>query len=99
MERNRRQIMEWISVKDKLPEVDEQVLVYAHGVSYNSGAYSTISIECLTNWEAWNEIGVSWSCYLTCNEEVTHWMPLPTIPLMSLKDIDGTLAGHAHFVP
>ena len=75
----------WISVKDKLPEPEQDVLVIAHGWSGRLlyiGSYQRMEAE--TSWLAgvtskasdWSLWG--WS-YLR-EPEVTHWMPLPDPP-------------------
>lgn len=68
-------IPKWISVKDRLPEDDVNVIVYA--VS-NDGGY-TIALTFHThtlyglNIEGWAS---PW-LYFTRNYTITHWMPLP----------------------
>ncbi len=61
--------MEWISVKDRLPEDGVQVLQYnpngwrtVAGFILQSGAPKGVSIDCLRS-------------------NATHWMPLPEPPL------------------
>lgn len=68
--------MEWISVKERLPEVlrnwSSEFVIVCHGNSFN------------------DKMGV-WMCYMNENEDffdnegqrfegVTHWMPLPEPP-------------------
>ena len=57
--------MEWISVKDRLPNQDDSVLCYSNGycdvVIYHDGL-----------WDA-DRNGY--------RENVTHWMPLPPKPI------------------
>lgn len=74
--------MDWISVKDKLPQLDEEVLVYVNGVSHNSGNYETVSLSYLTQYygENFEAEGIEWSCKMSCLETVTHWIPLPPPP-------------------
>ena len=43
-------MMKWISVKDRLPPLDEDVLVFVSGFSYNSGPYQTICISNLNTY-------------------------------------------------
>ncbi len=67
--------MEWISIKDKLPELDIEVLIFLNPnpIKYPKGIF--IAYRGLVNGH--------W-----CNEEikegefinVTHWMPLPAPP-------------------
>lgn len=56
--------MQWISVKDRLPEIGQQILIYdKYGIELGS-LYDTDSF-----------CGNS-----RYNEKVTHWMPLPQSP-------------------
>lgn len=77
--------MRWISVGERLPEKDQEVLLIAHGWESQS-----MYIGCLHNEEA----ETSWLTGITSKEsewsisgwsylrapEVTHWMPLPEPP-------------------
>lgn len=77
--------MGWISVRDKLPEPEQDVLVIAHGWSNRLlyiGSYQRVEAETswltgvtskASDWSLWG-----WS-YLR-EPEVTHWMPLPDPP-------------------
>lgn len=74
---------EWISVKDRLPDIGERVLVCA--VSKNSGAPLTIITEMSdTNWlDNRLKIELYWMPpfqYFLSNYEIIHWMPLPEPP-------------------
>lgn len=71
---------EWVSVKDRLPDVFDEVLVYFNGF---------ISI-------AWREtekrkngiVGWHWDSQMSYPESliyVTHWMPLPEPPTKQTK--------------
>jgi len=66
--------LEWISVADRLPEIQEPVLVFLP-------KYGTPNIQ--TMWLAdWSD-GTLWFCvhFTTKNlDEVTHWHPLPKPP-------------------
>lgn len=81
----------WISVKDKLPEPEQDVLVIAHGWSGRLlyiGSYQRMEAE--TSWltgvtskaSEWSLWG--WS-YLR-EPEVTHWVPLPEPPMSAIMD-------------
>lgn len=59
-------IAEWISVRDKLPAIDEIVIVWKSSKGF---ALSRTAV-C-----QFNKYGFEMSC-------VTHWMPLPSIPIM-----------------
>ncbi len=81
----------WISVKDKLPEPEQDVLVIAHGWSDRLlyiGSYQRMEAETswltgvtskASDWSLWG-----WS-YLR-EPEVTHWMPLPEPPMSARMD-------------
>lgn len=81
----------WISVKDKLPEPEQDVLVIAHGWSGRLlyiGSYQRMEAETswltgvtskASDWSLWG-----WS-YLR-EPEVTHWMPLPEPPMSAKMD-------------
>ena len=72
--------MEWISVKDRLPDLDAEVLVYVNGNSFNNGPYSDIGISYLTKYYGDRYEGWDWSCTMSNQEVVTHWMLLPEPP-------------------
>lgn len=64
--------MEWISVKDKMPRINEVVLVYDKFIEDVSTGYIS---EFLGDRVVWIiDYGQSIS------DEVTHWMPLPEPP-------------------
>lgn len=61
----------WISVEDKLPELNKEVLVaWTDGVI---GFASRIKSECKE--ERWN-----WDIAALFDETITHWQPLPEPP-------------------
>lgn len=74
---------EWISVKDRLPDPDEKVIVYN---AENEGTFFARRIE--SDFECWDAVTrefVNWRWIpygYTCItlESVTHWMPLPKPP-------------------
>lgn len=73
--------MEWISVKDKLPEKDGWYLVYAPGYWGNNRifglsnfAYSKFEKKFKAKW------GIERGCSSIPCACVTHWMPLPEPP-------------------
>lgn len=57
---------EWISVKDRLPEAEERVLVYSYEDGINFGYF----------------LGYEDGFFIDCvyPNESTHWMPLPEPP-------------------
>lgn len=76
---------EWISVKDRLPEHDQNVLIFAEGKSdYNFGD-TVIEISHIGNQKFFHDSPDNWCWiapwqYFTTNYEITHWMPLPQPP-------------------
>ena len=65
---------DWISVKDKLPKVDERVLCARTQTSMGGTKYITASVGC-----RWNDLDTKFSCSMDW-VTVTHWMPLPKDP-------------------
>ncbi len=75
--------MEWISVKDRLPESDEEVLVYNPRDGINLGEFDSEEVRgyyekdgsyFITN-SGW-DVQYEWAPH----ENPTHWMPLPQPP-------------------
>ena len=60
-------MLEWISVKDKLPPNSDKVLAITHG----------LTDICRYEIERWFSL-----CFnqIITNGAVTHWMPLPDLP-------------------
>lgn len=58
---------QWISVKDRLPEPFEEVLVY---VNFKDLKFNDIKI-------SYRGLCGIWSTY---DKYITHWMPLPDAP-------------------
>lgn len=56
----------WISVKDRLPELYVDVLIFTKG--------GTIAVDCLERIMSWGED------FYNYEQNVTHWMPLPKPP-------------------
>lgn len=61
--------MEWISVKDRLPEIRKDYLV--------TDGCACMVAEFMIKSQEWNFFGISW----WSNGDVTHWMPLPNYTL------------------
>jgi len=73
--------MQWISVKDRLPEDDLYVLVYFGKKPWlNFWTTDNRAIGCRNNAE--NRDISEWCVYkdTPTHDEVTHWMPLPQPP-------------------
>jgi hypothetical protein len=60
--------MEWISVKDRLPEYQCCVLVFAGGLQYVGRHFGD-------EWRYWSPMAQG-----GVDVEPTHWMPLPQPP-------------------
>lgn len=71
-------VQKWISVEDRLPEDDVDVIVYA--VSNNGGYTIAVTFHTHTlyglNIEGWAS---PWQ-YFTSHYTITHWMPMPEPP-------------------
>ena len=61
---------EWVSVKDRLPKIGEEVLVFS-GKSIDVYAFNVMCGENIWEDERWR-----W-CYV---EDIDYWMPLPEPP-------------------
>jgi hypothetical protein len=75
----------WISVEDRLPPTDQNVLIYAIGKEDGFIGQSEIAISSRfiqkvfpssPGHERWSS---PWQYFLT-DYEITHWMPLPEPP-------------------
>jgi hypothetical protein len=66
--------MEWISVKDRLPQNRDVVLVYTVGLSGLNGVQLARHLEDMPASIFWHGILMGAGC------GVTHWMPLPDPP-------------------
>jgi hypothetical protein len=73
--------MKWISVKDRLPEVLDEVWVWVqfHATDDASGDIS------------WLDSDGIWAMGSAKNYEVTHWMPLPVPPNYDEEEDDESL--------
>lgn len=66
--------MEWISVKDRLPEKGIDVLIYSKGRIFHA------FWDCMSSLSGdWYDIQNNWII-----EDVTHWMALPLPPKESI---------------
>ena len=66
--------MEWISVKDRLPEAFQEVIVCRE----SRQAKTTVIVE-----QGQLTVNGWWKVYGTRTKAVTHWMPLPEPPEVS----------------
>ena len=62
--------MEWISVKDRLPDIDNEYIVALDFLEVKSTTMNFMSMP--SKWYTMSSIDVS--------KRVTHWMPLPEPP-------------------
>ncbi len=60
-------VQEWISVKDRLPEDNKEVLIYC-GSYHELGWYESDN-------KSWRSDFLG-----CCTDDITHWMPLPQPP-------------------
>lgn len=76
--------MNWISVEERLPQVNERVLVLFNGKTIEFSAYETQD-ERIAEWleeetgplPEWIPRGDHW---IWGDNKITHWMPLPEPP-------------------
>lgn len=66
----------WISVKDRLPSLHDDVLMYFKDDDNMAVGYLDDVDEDRTMWSAYSDGGY----YTDCDYEPTHWMPLPEAP-------------------
>ena len=81
----REQNGDWISVKERLPELGVSVLV-AFKVKYRFGSTTAVETAMLQNF---GFCGGGYDNFRTaeiCETEVTHWMPLPKPPKEGTND-------------
>ena len=69
----------WISVEDRLPSVDEKVIVFAIG-KYDGFIGDTVyAMSMILDRPSGKRWAVPWQ-YFDVDYEITHWMPLPEPP-------------------
>lgn len=64
---------QWISVKDRLPEKEQKVLVFYKAIGEKNRIHNDVIA---TNWRKSNGDFIPFRDY-----EITHWMPLPDPPV------------------
>ena len=65
------QVPRWIGVDERMPEEDEDVLVYIH--NYQNETFVDVGY--------YKSLSKKWACYAsTAQDDITHWMPLPEPP-------------------
>ena len=75
-------VQEWISVKDRLPEMTVDVLLYFPIEKNMAVGFLCDVDEDRTMWCAYTDDGF----YTSCDYEPTHWMPLPQPPKEERKE-------------
>ena len=73
-------MMEWINVNDRLPEPDIDVLVYIINKHCDGTDYESIEVSSYVTEYGRDCVSFEWVGKITCNDKVTHWMPLPNPP-------------------
>lgn len=69
----------WISVKDRLPNTGEKVIVFAIGKYDGFIGDTTYAISMMIDRPSGKRWAVPWQ-YFDVDYEITHWMPLPEPP-------------------
>lgn len=76
-------VRRWIPVTERLPEVGEDVLIYAVGKSDDFSSVIAITDRIIFRLFPSSEGVETWSSpwqYFMTDYEITHWMPLPAPP-------------------
>ena len=80
----KRERMEWISIKDELPEIEEFVLLFDDWQSSSGEKYKDVRVGYLDSFTTMKSSqGIDRSCVWGGTEfafNITHWMPLPEPP-------------------
>ena len=73
--------MEWISVKDRLPDFEKEVLIFYPWQGQSGVKYETISVASLEDMTTGkNHLSTHWTDGEHHTVNPTHWMPLPEPP-------------------
>lgn len=80
-----RDALEWISVEERLPEKDVNVLVFAEGYAdgFIGDTVTAISKRYIFRLFPWCDGELKWMApwqYFHSDYKITHWMPLPKPP-------------------
>ena len=73
--------MNWVRIKDRLPELDQWVLAYGNknDFTYTISVVQYIYIDSIDEY-FWNMLSSGCGCCDVDLTGVTHWMPLPESP-------------------
>ena len=69
----------WISVKERMPEAEQKVLVYAVGYAFGFEGDTVMAITCQSMHRDGSMYWHSPWQYFLSDYKITHWMPLPDI--------------------
>lgn len=70
----------WISVKERMPEAEQEVLVYAVGYAFGFEGDTVMAITCPSMHRNGSMYWRSPWQYFQSDYKITHWMPLPDAP-------------------
>lgn len=70
----------WISVKERMPEAEQKVLVYAVGYAFGFEGDTVMAITCQSMHRDGSMYWHSPWQYFQSDYKITHWMPLPPCP-------------------
>ena len=70
----------WISVKERMPEAEQKVLVYAVGYAFGFEGDTVMAITCQSMHRDGSMYWHSPWQYFQSDYKITHWMPLPDAP-------------------
>ncbi|WP_269914041.1 DUF551 domain-containing protein [Acinetobacter sp. HY1485] len=74
---------DWISVEEQLPEDGQQVLIYSKETHIASAAYRKAMPEIGCDKDDWS----GWFSDEVDEPNVTHWQPLPNLPIQSGNNV------------
>lgn len=70
----------WISVKERMPEAEQKVLVYAVGYDFGFEGDTVMAITCPSMHRDGSMYWRSPWQYFQSDYKITHWMPMPDAP-------------------
>ena len=75
-----KEMPKWISVKERMPESEQKVLVYAVGYAFGFEGDTVMAITCQSMHRDGSMYWHSPWQYFQSDYKITHWMPLPDAP-------------------